>query len=657
MVRYRFGEFELLPERYELRRSGAKVEIEPRALEMLSYLVANRGRAVDKDELLEKVWEQEFLGDSVLSRTARKLREALDDTPRQPRFIKTVYGRGYVFIGEVESVDDAEEHDVLASSTPASAPAPDSPSSTRREAPTAGTVVALGIGITALLGLVIAGWILFGPKDAGGTRSPGTADGSPSTRAGGGARDTAAPAAEHQPPNPSIAVLPLRSLVSNESLDYLRVAIPSEITTLLSRVPALGVRPFSAAIPYLEAPAPPQAAGKTLGATHIVTGQYMMARGELRLTLEAIDVESNDVIWSDTVAAAPDDEIALMERVSAGIGQGLAPLLGAATTAGATRPSDPRAFSLYLRTLAMAQDPEPNERAVAMLEASLELDPGYAPAWAQLSRRLYLDAFYSGGGAGTEDRSLAALGRALELDPDLVAAIALDVEARTERGDLEAALDLAEALLRRHPDSAAAYFARGYVFRFAGLQGLAAADCERAVDLAPANPRWRSCALTMGYLGRFERARAFLALEPDSAWDRVASGYLAIMRGNLLEAREHLSAQPEELALWRPRARLVELCLEESPDIESQAARAVAAVEDRPSDSEDLFALAQLLAVCELRDMALPLLRSAVEGGFCAGPAFGSAGFRPLAGDPEFAEIVAEARTCTAAVSAHWEGR
>lgn len=46
MVRYRFGEFELLPERYELRRGGAKVEIEPRALEMLAYLVADRTSSI-----------------------------------------------------------------------------------------------------------------------------------------------------------------------------------------------------------------------------------------------------------------------------------------------------------------------------------------------------------------------------------------------------------------------------------------------------------------------------------------------------------------------------------------------------------------------------------------------------------------------------------
>lgn len=99
---YRFGDFELLPDRYELRRSGEVVALEPRVIEVLAYLVAHRHRTVKRSELLDTLWEEEFVTGSALTRVIRELRKALDDSATEPRFLRTVYGRGYVFVGTVE---------------------------------------------------------------------------------------------------------------------------------------------------------------------------------------------------------------------------------------------------------------------------------------------------------------------------------------------------------------------------------------------------------------------------------------------------------------------------------------------------------------------------------------------------------------------------
>ena len=94
-----FGDFTLDEERYELLRRGEPVSLEPRVLEVLVHLVHQRDRVVSKDELLEEVWEGRFVTESVLTRAVAEIRRVLG----APDWIKTVYGRGYRFAGEVEA--------------------------------------------------------------------------------------------------------------------------------------------------------------------------------------------------------------------------------------------------------------------------------------------------------------------------------------------------------------------------------------------------------------------------------------------------------------------------------------------------------------------------------------------------------------------------
>jgi DNA-binding winged helix-turn-helix (wHTH) protein len=98
---YRFGDFELSPEAYELRRAGRQVHLEPRVLEVLAYLVAHRDRLVTKQELLATLWPTEFVSESALTRAVRDARRALGDTGAAERWIDTVHGRGFRFVGAV----------------------------------------------------------------------------------------------------------------------------------------------------------------------------------------------------------------------------------------------------------------------------------------------------------------------------------------------------------------------------------------------------------------------------------------------------------------------------------------------------------------------------------------------------------------------------
>jgi adenylate cyclase len=111
---FRFGEFQLDLDRYELSRGGEVVKTEPRVLEVLDYLIARRERVVPKEELLDAIWRDVHVSESALTTTIRDARRALGDVSGEARWIKTVYGRGFRFVGEV--LPDEPE-------TPAPAPA------------------------------------------------------------------------------------------------------------------------------------------------------------------------------------------------------------------------------------------------------------------------------------------------------------------------------------------------------------------------------------------------------------------------------------------------------------------------------------------------------------------------------------------------------
>src|SRR4029450_13309970 len=76
---YVFGDYELALALYELRRAGDRVAIEPKALDLLAYLIAERHRVVAKDELLEALWPREFVSEASLTYCVKAARQAIGD--------------------------------------------------------------------------------------------------------------------------------------------------------------------------------------------------------------------------------------------------------------------------------------------------------------------------------------------------------------------------------------------------------------------------------------------------------------------------------------------------------------------------------------------------------------------------------------------------
>ena len=101
-MKYTFAEFEFNEQLLELKRNGDVVEAQPKMFELLAYLLAHRDRLIPKDKLIDEVWSGRIISDATISSRVSALRHALDDSGTTQRFIKTIYGKGFRFIGDVQ---------------------------------------------------------------------------------------------------------------------------------------------------------------------------------------------------------------------------------------------------------------------------------------------------------------------------------------------------------------------------------------------------------------------------------------------------------------------------------------------------------------------------------------------------------------------------
>ena len=105
---YRFSTFIVSPARRMLLRDGREVPLIPRYFDLLVMLIERRREAVHRRDIFDRVWTDVMVSDSALNQAVRTIRRALDDDPREPRFIRTVSRHGYQFVfpDVIESDDE-----------------------------------------------------------------------------------------------------------------------------------------------------------------------------------------------------------------------------------------------------------------------------------------------------------------------------------------------------------------------------------------------------------------------------------------------------------------------------------------------------------------------------------------------------------------------
>src|SRR6266498_113526 len=313
-----------------------------------------------------------------------------------------------------------------------------------------------------------------------------------------------------------LAILPLRNLAGDPEIDFLGFALADSVITQLAPLKSLIVRPSSAVEKYRNQVVEPRAVGRELQVDTILSGSYLKAADMFRVNVQLVDVSRNEILWQERIDLKFDNVIALQDKICEELIRGLR--LNVTTGEQEAIKHDgarnPMAYEFYLRGLAFGDTPSERRQAIGMLEASVGLDPSYAPAWAALAGR-YINARVNLRDESMLDKAAAAARKALEINPRLPAAFFWLALYHGEKGDLKNALVICKQLLHAAPNSEYAYQAMGHAYDYAGLPEIALTLFRKAAEINPvAYPHM------LGFLqyqkGDYAEARRELEACPDS---------------------------------------------------------------------------------------------------------------------------------------------
>jgi hypothetical protein len=274
--------------------------------------------------------------------------------------------------------------------------------------------------------------------------------------------------------------------------------------------------------------------------------------------------------------------------------------------------------------VALPTDVLPSKEARALLEKSVALDPGYAPAWGALSARCSALSWYGDGGTEAARCAKTAVDRAAALDPYNVGIIAARTMSRTGPKELRRSYQDLKDLVGRRPDSARAHFFLSYVLRCAGMLEQSESECDAALLIDAQDAGVRSCAVAFMLRGDYGRTRDYLRLDLGSEWQKAITVDLLLREGKEKEAWE---ARPDAVPQWGGYPVLLAALAHRAPNEIGALARAVVPNED----AEVNYFSAAHLAYAGQTEAALTMLRTAIEGGYCSYPAIDT--------DPMFANV------------------
>ncbi|MEW6735618.1 MAG: protein kinase [Acidobacteriota bacterium] len=422
-----------------------------------------------------------------------------------------------------------------------------------------------------------------------------------------------------------LAVMSFRNLKPDAETDFLGFSLADAIITKLGYVSALIVRPSSAIDKYRNQMLDAKQVATELSVDTLLLGSYLKEGEELRITVQLIDANSNEILWRDTINVKYERLLTVQDQVADKVVKGLSLRLTAAEVARIKRDmaQDPLAYEYYLRgrDLMVASN---YRLAVEMLEKSVRLDPNYALAWTFLGQAYSGNATREFGGRDNYIKAQQAYHRALELNPEQIEARVLLARLYTETGRVEEAVPILKEVIKNHPNSGMAHWDLSYAYRYAGMLMESIQEGEDAFQL---NSEVGVLALnSYFYAGQYEKFVRSLPHQ-DNAYFSFYRGLGYYYLEDWEEAKTAFNRAYEfdsSASIYPQIGKALSYNIDKQQQtglmlLKSSEKR----IEERGvADGETIYKLAQAYAVLGDQKAALRLLARTIEAGFFCYPYF-----------------------------------
>jgi TolB-like protein/Tfp pilus assembly protein PilF len=287
----------------------------------------------------------------------------------------------------------------------------------------------------------------------------------------------------------SIAVLPFADMSPDKDQEYFTDGLSEELLNLLAKIPELNVAARTSSFQFKDKGGDIADIGRQLKVAHLLEGSVRKSGDRVRITAQLIKAEDGYHLWSETWDRTLDDVFAIQDEISAAVVDALKiTLLGEAPHVAET---NPEAYALYLRGkfLLNQRTEDAWKKAEEAFQKAIDIDPGYAAAWAGLS---WAQSSRAGFGhipldAGMESARQSAE-RALELNPGLAAGWSnLAIIHSNYDWDYAASEKAIQKALQLEPNNAMVLRQAGNQAKFTGKLDEAIALYKKALELDPIN--------------------------------------------------------------------------------------------------------------------------------------------------------------------------
>lgn len=286
----------------------------------------------------------------------------------------------------------------------------------------------------------------------------------------------------------SIAVLPFANLSPDPDDAYFADGLAEELRNVIARIDGLKVTSRSSSFQFRDGSTGAGEIAKRLGVAYLLEGSVRRQDEDVRITVQLVDAASERQLWSNTYERDLGDIFGVQQEISQAVADALADSLGVREVQVSPSTQDLQAYEQYLRGRQLfMQRGATLPAARGLLEQAVERDPDFADAWAALAGTWYVWRAYAPDPAGVDTflEAEKASARALKLDPEHAAALAVAARIAADRGDRLREAELIGRSLALAPNDANTWLWKGLGQYEAGLVGAAHASFLQARQLDP----------------------------------------------------------------------------------------------------------------------------------------------------------------------------